>query len=134
MGNIPTQAEYEQQEALMHQKRLDEIEQAPLDGRRDAQTAFFACAISDPATIGERIEWILSGSYGFGACKAAAGIVAQKRGNREAALCQLVAALEWMCPRNFAVQAYKSLTVKQQKEVNAAIRRAMKTEAAVNVE
>jgi hypothetical protein len=126
---IPTQAEYEAREARDLARKLAEIDAAPLSERKEAK-AEYASALTDPELIQERCEWLLNGSYGFGACKAAARIQAQQRGNKAAALGLLVAALDWNCPARFAAAAYRELTSKQKKAIDKAIAKALKTQAA----
>ena len=112
--------------------QLAAVEKAPL-AERQAWRAECLDAMKDPATIQEHVSWLLEGCYGFGACKAAIAIVAQKRGNREAALMQLVAALDCACPVAMCRAAWNKLTPAQQKRLTAAIRRGMKTAPAILV-
>ena len=130
MSNIPTQAEYEAQEARRLAKQLEEVECAPLADRQEARNNWQRAIAEDPALVGERIGWILNGSYGFGACKAAVEIVNGTIRNKPA-LAQLVAALEWLCPNGYARQAWRNLNAKQKKALDRAIIAAMKTEPAI---
>ena len=129
-NRIPTQAEYEHREARMHAKHLDQIAKAPLADRRLARDRWARAIAEDPDLVGERAEWIFNGSYGYGACQAGKRIQTGTGRNKPAALGQLVAALEWMCPAPMAAAAWKQLTAKQQKAVNAALTKALKTEPA----
>ena len=128
---IPTQAEYEMRERQRHLAKLAEVEHAPLVDRRDSRVQF-TVALKDPALIRERVEWLIEGCYGWGACDHAKRILSWGvRTNKPAALCLLIAAVEWLCPNKFAVEAYKSLTPRQQRLVTKAIERAMKTAPAI---
>jgi len=118
---IPSQTEYENSErrrAMLDEQR---IERAPLADRREAQADFLAAMASDPATVAERISWIIEGNYGHGQMLMARQVVASPRMNREAALTQLVAVFEWQCPRRMAVEAWKKLTPAQKKALAAAV-------------
>lgn len=123
---IPTQAEYEAREAKLHAAHLREIEEAPLRDRQDARESFRRAMVEAPEIVGERIGWMFQGAYGFGVCAAAKKILGEKRLNKVAALSQLVAAVEWMCPQAFAIAAWKSLSAKQQRVVDKQVRDAIK--------
>ena len=129
--SIPTQREYEAQQARLLGAQLHAVDTAPLAERREAREAYREAMAETHAIIGERVEWLIEGCYGYGACDAAARILAAKRGNKVAQLGALVAALEWRCPAKFANQAWNTLTPKQQAAVTRAIVRAMKTAPAV---
>jgi hypothetical protein len=118
---IPSQAEYESNER--HQAYADEqrVERAPLHVRKEAQAAFLDAMATDPATVAERISWIVAGSYGYGQMQMAKQVIASPRTNREAALTQLAAVFEWQCPRRMAIDAWKKLTAPQKKTLSAAI-------------
>lgn len=118
---IPTQAEYEAHEARLLAAKLREVESAPLADRR-AAFAEYAHAVKEyPAIVAERVGWLLAGSYGYGAYRAALAVAANKRMNRPAALAQMIAALEWACPANYCRAAYNALTVGEQARINALI-------------
>ena len=90
-------------------KRLDNqllaIERSPLADRREAMKDY-ADMMQDSALVGERVEWILGGSYGYGAMMRARDIAKRPRMNRVAALSMLIAALDHNCPSAFARKAY----------------------------
>lgn len=121
---MSTQSEYERDEARRLQAQLDAVERAPLAERREGMQDW-TNAMQCPHVIGERVEWIFNGTYGFGAMKHAERI-RDGRGNREAQLGMLVAALDHNCPRAFAAKAWKGLPAGLQRKVNAAIARAIK--------
>lgn len=127
---IPTQAEYEAREARMLQKQEERINSAPIADRRAAQNALIV-AMRQPDLIQERAEWLLDGCYGFGACQRAARIQSQTRGNRQAALMQLLAIVEWQCPSEFARRGYNLLSAKEKRAVDRAVTNALMAHAAV---
>jgi hypothetical protein len=122
---IPTQAEYERNEALALVRQLDAIRRAPLRDRVEAREAW-AQALKDPGLVAERVGWLLNGSYGYGACLRAKRIM-ESRGNKVAALAWLTAALEWNCPAPFAVQQFILLSATEQTRVNDEIAREIET-------
>jgi hypothetical protein len=117
---IPSQAEYEQREAKELADSIRSNELAPLRYRLQARNDWRGDLIREPYTIAERVEWLLNGTYGFGAQQRAKRILLS-RGNHVAQLAQLVANMEWHCPANFAQGAFLSLTKDQQTKVNSLI-------------
>ena len=118
---IPSQAEYESNErrsAIIDEQR---IEKASLADRKEAQAALYDAMATDPATVAERISWLIDGNYGYGQMQMARQVVASPRTNREAALTQLVAVYEWQCPRRMSVEAWKKLSTAQKKALSAAV-------------
>lgn len=109
----PSDYEYEMREAQEYQKHLRDVENASLIDRKEACTNFFDDMCRYPDMIGERVSWLVSGEYGWGAMKAAKRIIKSPRMNRVAALTQIVAALDWACPRKMAISAWKKLTTAQ---------------------
>ena len=101
-------------------------ERAPLADRKDAQREFFDAMKNHPDVVGERVGWLLNGSYGQGAGLKASQILESPRMNRQAALTILVGDAEWMTPAAMAVAAWKKLTPSQKaalaREVEQAIR------------
>lgn len=121
MSDIPSQAEYEQNErdwALANERRVD---RAPLGDRKAARDAFHEAMAEDPATVAERISWMLAGNYGFGQMMVAKEAVAAKRMNREALLTQMVGVFEWQCPRDMGRAAWTKLTPAQKRALSAAV-------------
>ena len=118
---IPSQAEYEANER--HRAYVDEqrINQAPLGDRKAARDAFHEAMAEDPATVAERISWMLDGNYGYGQMVMAKEAVAAKRMNREALLTQMVGVFEWQCPRDMSRAAWTKLTPAQKKALSAAV-------------
>lgn len=119
-----TNAEYEQNEAMLLMKRLREVEQPPLKDRQDAAAEFLK-DLSDPVLIAERIDWLLVGNYGYGEMQQAKRVVAS-RGNRAMHLTVLIAALEWQCPSRMAIAAWKKLTPPQQEALDKAVQKVIK--------
>lgn len=118
---IPTQAEYEQNELRAASRHEREIDQAPLNDRKEAQRRFFEVMWTQPGLVAERISWLLDGNYGWGAMKMAKQILASPRMNRRAALVQSIAVFEWMCPRRMAIDAWKKLAPAQKQLLDAAV-------------
>ena len=118
---IPSQAEYESNErhrALVDEQRID---RAPLSERKAARDAFHEAMAEDPATVAERISWLLDGNYGYGQMQMAKEAVTAKRMNREALLTQMVGVFEWQCPRDMSRAAWTKLTPAQKKALSAAV-------------
>ena len=124
MPSIPTQAQYEAREAAEFRRQMTAAEKGPLAERREA-AARFAEALRDPALIAERIGWLLAGNYGHGAMVAAKR-AATGRGNKAAALTQMVCAIEWMCPVKLGIAEWKRLTASEKRKLDAAVKRAIK--------
>lgn len=127
-----TDKEYEREELKRHFAFVASIESAPIADRREAMKSWQA-ALKDVSLLRSRVEWLIEGCYGYGSCLLAARIIAQKRGNKVAAIGQLIAAVEWQCPASYAVKAWKVLTAKQREAANKAIERAMKTSPVITV-
>jgi len=115
-----TNEEYETQMAREAHNRTMEIERAPLADRKTAR-ADWLDAMRNPSLVAERIEWLLSGDYGYGQMVQARNVIAHPRMNREAALCQLVARYEWRCPARFAAEAWHQLTKDEQTSLTIAV-------------
>lgn len=112
--------DYHMRELQDLRARLHHITLAPLADRREAQTDA-AALMRDCATVAERIEWLLSGNYGYGAQVEARRIATARRGNREAQAMQLLAALECFCPQREAIAAWKGLTPAEQAALATAV-------------
>lgn len=121
---MESQAEYESRELRRALAEIDAREHAPLRERQEARQEW-AEALKDPALVGERVGWLLEGCYGHGQYLLAWQIVRSPRMNRVAALGQLVAVCEWMCPRAWAASAWAGLTKGEQEAVNLAVLGAM---------
>jgi hypothetical protein len=117
----PSNAEYESSERRQAMLEEQRIERESLRDRKEAQAAFLEAMARDPATVAERISWLIDGNYGYGQMQMARQVVGSPRMNREASLTQLVAVFEWQCPRRMAVDAWKKLTPAQKKALSAAI-------------
>lgn len=115
-------AEYEFRSLLEARQRFRETEQASLSDRKEAQAAFFAAMADDPARVGERVGWLLSGDYGYGEKLLAERVIeAGSRTNKRAQLTHLIGAFEWRCPPPMVVQAWKKLTKRQQADLDAVL-------------
>ena len=79
----------------------------------------------DCLLLSERAGWLLAGNYGKGAYDEAWRIVKAKRGNRTAALGQLLAAMEWRGSSREARAAWGRLTATEQAEVTQMLDDAM---------
>lgn len=124
---IPSRREYEEWEAKMHAAQMREIEIAPLSDRQEARAEWLYAMVNHPDVIGERVSWLLMGTYGFGSQQVARRIVDESgRCNKVAALAHLIAALEWRCPAAFCIKAYRSLTKAQQRKVDSVIKAELK--------
>jgi len=117
---IPTQSQYETNELINLSRQLKSIEHAPLPDRQEGREDFHK-AMKNVELITERIDWLLAGNYGYGAMMRAKEIKSNLRCNRVAQLSQLIAALEWHCPGEFARQAYKRLSQEQAMKLSLAI-------------
>jgi hypothetical protein len=118
---IPSQAEYEQNELRAASRHEREIDQAPLNDRKEAQRRFFEVMWTQPGLVAERISWLLDGNYGFGPMLLAKRLVASPRSNRRAGLTLSVGVFEWMCPRRYGIAAWKKLPRQQQALLDAAV-------------
>ncbi len=107
--------EMQELRAQMHRNTL-----APLADRREAQ-AEAAALMRAPARVSRNLEWVLAGNYGYGAQVEAQRIACRRRGNREAAAMQLLAALDCFCPQRECIAAWKGLTEPEQSALAAAV-------------
>ena len=112
--SVPTQAQYEANELEIARRDEDRINREPLRDRKECQSSYLEAMRTDPATVAERIAWLIEGNYGKGPQLLAARIVANPRLNRVAGLAQLVGVYEWRCPRVMGRTAWKRLTKSQQ--------------------
>ena len=118
LSNIVDQ--HQNREKARARKFLAEVEAAPLRDRQAARVAFKK-GLTDGGHLDQGMRFLLGGDYGEGAYLMAQEIISRPRMNRVAALSQLLAAFEWQCPRNFARQAFLSLTKPEQNDANAVI-------------
>lgn len=119
------QREYERQELENYNAMILRAERAGLDERGEARREW-AEALQDAELIAERVNWMIGGSYGYGAYIRARDIARRPRMNRAARLGIMIAALEWGCPGAFARSAFTALSADQQAAVTAAINREIK--------
>ncbi len=122
----PSKEEYERNEATAFYNQRMRVEKASLADRQEARAEIKTDMANDPSMIGERLEWLLAGNYGFGQKQAARAVLGNKRMNREAALMTMLGVVEWQCPTGFTIDAWKSLTKSQKDALDAAIKRAMR--------
>ena len=115
-----TKADYEGAELLAFSRQIKRIADAPLADRQSAARDWRE-RLSDPETIAVRADWILNGSYGHGAYLHAWHVARNRRMNRAAWFSQMVAALDFNCPADFARREFLRLSKAQQAAVNAAI-------------
>lgn len=121
-----TQSQYEANEALRLQAELTQISKAPLSDRQAARKEWLDALVNDSDLIRERISWLFEGCYGKGAYDAAWKIAeSSERNNKTAQIGQLIAAMEWRCPPDFARKAWVSLTPERQRLVNVVIQSAI---------
>ena len=120
-SGIPSQAEYERRELADAQRRLEEVERAPLAERKEAAAEFFEAMRDNPDIVAERVGWLLDGSYGYGPMMKAKQVLGSPRMNRSAALTQMVAAYEWSSPSAMTRAAWKKLTKAQQDALERAV-------------
>jgi hypothetical protein len=112
--------QYEMNEARLLAKQLDYVRLASLNDRKAARAEMLEAMRDDPATVAERVSWLINGSYGYGACRKAKTIL-ESRGNKPAALVQLVGALEWSCPERFTAEAWNQLSDAAKAALNQAV-------------
>lgn len=126
MTTIPTQAQYEQNEADKFNKQMMGYERAPLADRQEGRKDFLAMMQDSPAVIGERIGWLLAGNYGFGAMQAAKAIASASDWlNKGASLCLMIGSLDCGCPASFGRQAWKGLSIEQRVILAKAVSKAL---------
>ena len=118
---METQDDYEEREAREFRRQLRDAETNP--SRRVDCGHFREQMAADPALIAERIGWLLSGSYGWGAMQAAKRVLASPRTNRVAWLVQTVGAIEWRCPQRSVIAAWKKLSPAEKRALDAAVKR-----------
>lgn len=113
---------YEHREWQEYHRKITEVEKAPLHERKEAAKEFYEAMANDPALVGERIGWVLNGSYGYGAMQVAKRVLGMsKRANKAAHLNTMVAALEWNAPGKMVAAMWKKLTPGQKTALDKAI-------------
>jgi len=98
---------YESRELSLSVNEEMRIETAPLAERKEGQANFLDAMQTRPDIVGQRISWLIEGSYGYGAMLRAQQILASPRMNQVAALSLMIAVYEWRTSRVFAVAAWK---------------------------
>ena len=117
-----TNAEYETYEARRHAAALREVETAPLAERKEAAEEYGEALREYPQSLTQAVSYLLNGSFGYGAYRAALNILSHKRMNRAAALSLMAAALNWRCPPNYATREWNKLTQEQRDKINDSIK------------
>jgi len=117
---MDSQVEYENRMRAEAMKKVTKVERAPLADRKEAQREF-AEALKAPDLIAERLGWLIDGNYGYGEMMRAKQVLKSPRMNREAALVQMVACYEWLCPQRGAMEAWKKLTAPEKKMLSRAV-------------
>jgi hypothetical protein len=110
---------YEMRELQEARRAEQEVDRAPLSERKENMQSFYESMRDEPETVAERIDWVLTGNYGYGQMLVARQ--ATKRTNRPALFTQLVGVYEWRCPRRMAVDAWKKLTKVEQAKLQLAV-------------
>lgn len=116
--------EYDNREMARASHRLYEIEKATLHDRQEAKRDF-ADSLTIPGRMGERVDWLLNGSYGYGEMLLAHRLFLSPRMNHVAALSQFIAAWDHQCPSGFARAAYRDLPKAEQDRLNAEVRQSI---------
>lgn len=119
---MDSQKEYEHRSLMEAVKHMQEIENASLSDRKEAQAEFLE-AMKQPDLVAERLGWLFDGNYGYGEMMKARQVLSMgKNANKTAALNQLVGAFEWQCPPAMAVAAWKKLSVGEKDILDRAIK------------
>jgi len=119
---METDAQYESRSLGEAMRHLEEVKRAPLSDRKEAQAEFLEAMRESPDIIAERLGWLFDGNYGRGEMLKARQIINMGRGaNKKASLNQLIAALEWQCPADMAVAAWKKLSSAEKEKLDQAI-------------
>lgn len=118
--------EYEMREIRLAHRQMDEVRDAPLADRREAQAHFFEVMRDSPDLVGERVGWLLGGNYGYGPMLLAKRILDSPRMNRVAALTQMIGVFEWHCPEDRTRQAWKRLTAPEKARLAYAVQDAIR--------
>ncbi len=120
-SGLPSQGEHERNELAEANRKLREVDHAPLAERKEAAAEFLVAMRDHPAMVAERIGWLLDGSYGYGAGLMAKRVLGSPRMNRPAALTHMIAAFEWSTPGVMAIAGWKKLTKAQQSALDKAV-------------
>lgn len=112
--------DYEDRELKSAWKHYLEIEKSPARERIDNYNNLFESCKSNPDLIGERINWLLNGTYGFGEMRFAENIIERSK-NPNPMLFDAIGHFEWYTSSYYIRKAYKTLTKKEQDRLNAII-------------
>jgi len=112
---------YHYNEIKRTHSRIADLSAEPLHIRQERRAEFARDMADSPELVAERVEWLIDGSYGYGAYQLADQIRGNKRMNRVAALSQLVGSVEWGCSSLEARKAFLSLSRGQQAKINTTI-------------
>lgn len=116
-----TKKEYHDNEMRLLRKQLDELKNATKQEKAEAKRSLLECWNDYPKVYGERVSWLLNGTYGYGAMVEALKIADNKKLNRVAGLSQLVAAIEWQCTQAVTASAFKALPAEKQAQLSAIV-------------
>jgi hypothetical protein len=103
-------------------RHMQEVENAPLRDRKEAQAKFQEAMKERPELVAERLGWLFDGNYGYGEMlKARQVINLSKRTNKKAQLTHLIGVFEWQCPVTMSSSTWKKLTKTEQNRLDRAI-------------
>jgi len=114
---METQEEYESRERSEHLRFVWQLRDAPLAERKEARADWLEAMRNERDIIAERLLWLFQGAYGKGAQLEAERISGNARMNQEAALGQLLAAVEWQCADSEARKAWGELSAEDAEAV-----------------
>ena len=114
------QLAYERREVKMYDRHVKSAIDVPLSYRQEARDEYSKMMADDWVSLNREIGYVFGGHMGPYPRELAMRIRGySKRTNRVAALSALVAMMSFKCPENFARQAWKELTTRQQQDVDA---------------
>ena len=124
---MESQAQYEARERAEFRRAADH----PQDGmtraeKMEAKAEWLDDLQTDPTLIGERIGWMLSGTYSFGSMKAAQEVAVNRRMNRQAWMVQTIGAIEWQVPADVTRRMWNKLTKAQRNALTLAVMQALR--------
>lgn len=117
---METNHSYELREWQVLNAQLAAVDKQSLADRKSAQVDMLQAMI-ERNTLIERIEWCLTGNYGYGAMQRMRQIAAARRGNRAAQAVQIIGALEYQCPARLTAEAWHKLSDADKFSLNAAV-------------
>lgn len=119
---IMSNEEYENYEIRRFHSHVQLVGKQPRQWLKENQAEFMESCVESPEIIAERAGWILGGTHGFGAFKAAWQVVESRKGvSRRAWFFNIVAALEYGTPKSRANAVWHSLTQEQRDNLDRLI-------------